>query len=189
MKRIILASTSPRRKDLLEKAGFSFKVEPSDYEEDMSLSVEPRKLVKKLSERKALAVAKKHKQEDVLIIGADTFLVFKNKLFGKPHDIKGAERMIRSLSGKWHSVFSGFTIINPKTGKKVSKAIESRVLFRKLTDKEIRWYVKHENCLDKAGAYAIQGMGVFLIEKIEGDYVGIIGLPMASLIRELNNFR
>jgi septum formation protein len=188
MTKIILASGSPRRKELLKKTGIIFNVEVSDYDEDMSLRLAPLELAKALSSGKAEAVAKKHKGEDVLVIGADTFVVLDNEILGKPHTPEKAKEMIGKLSGRAHSVITGFTIINPRSGKKVSKAIESKVYFRKLTGKEMDDYIKAGESLDKAGAYAIQEAGAILIEKTEGDYTNIIGLPLPALIEELKNF-
>lgn len=188
MAKIILASGSPRRKELFEKLQIPFVVEVSNYEEDMNLKLKPLELAKELSRGKAEAVADKHKNEEVIIIGADTFVVLKNKILGKPRTTEKAKEMIKEMSGKAHSVITGFTIINSKSGKKVSKAVESKVYFRKLTDKEIEDYVRTGEPLDKAGAYAIQEFGSVLIERIEGDYTNIVGLPLAPLIEGLKKF-
>lgn len=188
MTKIILASTSPRRKELLEKTGTYFIVEVSNYKEDMNLNLKPLELAKELSRGKAEAVAKNHKDEDVLIIGADTFVVLNNKILGKPHTSEKAKEMIKEMSGRVHTVITGFTIINAQSGKRISKAVESKVYFRKLTDEEIDAYVRTGEPLDKAGAYAIQEAGSVLIEKIEGDYTNIVGLPLPALIGELKNF-
>lgn len=188
MKKVILASTSPRRKELLEKTGISFVVEASNYKEDISLKLKPLELAKKLSRGKAEAVAKNHKGEDVVVIGADTFVVLNNKILGKPYTPEKAKKMIKELSGKAHSLITGFTVVDVESGKKVSKAVESKVCLRKLTDKEIDDYIKTGEPLDKAGAYAIQGFGAALIKKIDGDYYSAVGLPLASLIKELKRF-
>lgn len=188
MTKIILASASPRRKKLFEKLQIPFSVEVSDYEERMDLELKPPELAKALSRGKAEAVAMRHKGEEAIIIGADTFVVLNNKILGKPHFAEKAREMIRELSGKAHSVITGFTIIDAKSGKTVSRAVESRVYFRKLTDKEIDNYVKTGEPLDKAGAYAIQEAGSVLIEKTEGDYTNIVGLPLAPLVEEFKNF-
>jgi len=189
MKSIILASASPRRKGLLEKAGIPFVVEVSNYEEDMTLKLKPLDLAKKLSEGKAKAVAQRHKGEDILVVGADTFIVFKNKVLGKPHTLNEAKKMLKEMSGNKHSVITGFTIINARSDKKVSRAVKSSVYFRKLTDKEIENYVNTGKPLDKAGSYAIQEAGSILIEKTEGDYTNIVGLPLPAFIKELKKFK
>lgn len=188
MLKIILASASPRRKELLGKLQIPFIVEASNYKEDNNLKLEPLELAKALSAGKAEAVAERHKGEDTIIIGADTFVVLDNKILGKPHTPEKAKEMIKKMSGRVHSVITGFTIINAKSGKKVSRAVESKVCFRKLTDKEIEDYVSTGEPLDKAGAYAIQEAGSVLIAKIEGDYTNIVGLPLPALIEELKNF-
>lgn len=188
MKKIILASASPRRKKLLEKLNIPFIVEVSNYEENNNLKLKPLELAKKLSFGKAKAVAEKHKGEDMIIIGADTFGVLDNKILGKPHTPEKAKEMIKLMKGRVHSAITGFTIIDAKSGKKISKAIESKVYFRDLTDKEIDDYVKAGDVLDKAGAYAIQEAGAVLIEKIKGDYTNIVGLPIPALVKELKNF-
>ncbi|MFH1423349.1 MAG: nucleoside triphosphate pyrophosphatase [Candidatus Nealsonbacteria bacterium] len=188
MSKIILASASPRRRRLLEKTGIPFVVEVSDYQEDMNLKLKPLELAKELSKGKAEAVAKNHEDEDVLIIGADTFVVLRGKILGKPHTPEKAKEMIEEMSGKAHSVITGFTVIDVKSGKKVSKAVESKVVFRKLNDREIDNYVRIGEVLDKAGAYAIQEFGAILIERTEGDYSNIVGLPLAPLIKELKKF-
>lgn len=186
--KIILASASPRRRELLGKLQIPFIVEVSNYEEDNNLKLEPLELAKVLSSGKAEAVAERHKGEDTIIIGADTFVVLDNKILGKPHTAEKAKEMIKEMSGKAHSVITGFTIINAQSGKKVSKAVESKVYFRKLTDGEIDVYVRTGEPLDKAGAYAIQEAGSVLIEKTEGDYTNIVGLLLPALIEELKNF-
>jgi len=188
MGKIILASTSPRRKELLEKIGIPFAVEASDYKEDMSLKLKPLELAKVLSAGKAEAVAERHKGENAIIIGADTFVVLGNRILGKPHTPERAKEMIKEMSGKIHSVITGFTIISVRSGTKISKAVKSKVVFRKLTDKEINNYVKNGEPLDKAGAYSTQGLGSILINRIEGDYNSIDGLPIVPLIAELKKF-
>lgn len=188
MKKVILASSSPRRKELFEKTGIPFVVEASDYEEDMNLRIEPLELAKELSRGKAESVAKKHKNDDVLVVGADTFIVFKDKILGKPHTPERAKEMIKEMSGKTHYVITGFTVIDAKSGKKISKAVKSKVVFRKLNDQEIDNYVKTGEPLDRAGAYAIQELGLILVEKVEGDYSNIVGLPLPALIKELRKF-
>ncbi len=188
MKKVILASASPRRKELLEKTGIPFVVEVSDYEEDNSLKLKPLELAKTLSAGKAKAVSERHKGEDAVIIGADTFIVLDNKILGKPHTPEKAKEMIKGMNGRAFSVITGFTIIDVKSDKEVSKAVESRVYFRKLTEKEIENYVRTGEPLNKAGAYAIQETGSVLTGKIEGDYTNIVGLPLPALIKELKKF-
>ncbi len=186
MKKIILASASPRRKELLEKIGLKFEVEAADIKEDLNSGLPPNELVKELSLQKAKAVAKKH--PDAIIIGADTIGVLEGEIIGKPHTPAEAKKMLRLLNGKSHFVITGFTIIDTKTGKTVSKSVETKVYFRKLTEAEIDAYVKTGEPLDKAGGYAIQGLGALVVEKIEGDYYNVIGLPLSLLMESLKEF-
>ncbi len=183
---IILASGSPRRKELLSLIGLKFRVDVSDYEEDLGLKLKPHELAKFLSYEKARAVA--HKYKDAIVIAADTFIVFRNHLLGKPHTDSEALRMLILLNGRVHSVVTGYTVLDTRSGKKISRSVETKVWFRKITIDELRAYVKTGEPLDKAGAYAIQGIGSLLIKKIEGDYFNVIGLPVASLAVTLKKF-
>lgn len=185
-RQIILASASPRRKELLELIGLTFKIDVGDYEEDLGLNLKPQELAKFLSREKARTVAPRH--DDALIIAADTFIVFRNHLLGKPHTNNEALRMLILLNGRVHSVITGYTVLDTKTRKKISRAVETKVWFRKMTDDELRAYVRTGEPLDKAGAYAIQGIGSLLIKKIEGDYFNVIGLPVASLAETFKKF-
>ncbi len=186
MRKIILASTSPRRHELMHLLGLPFEIVSSDYEEDMTLKITPQKLVKVLSAGKAADVASKHKHS--LVIGADTIVVYNNEVLGKPHTPAKAKEMLKKLSGQTHSVFTGFTIIDDKTKKSVSCAIESKVYFRKLSDKEISDYVKTGVALKKAGAYGINDRASLFTEKIEGDYFNIVGFPVFHIAQELKKF-
>jgi len=185
-RKIILASASPRRKEILEITGLKFSVDAGDYEEDMDLALKPRQLARFLSYEKARRIAVKY--PDALVIAADTFIVFKGGLLGKPHTEKEAERMLILLSGKPHSVITGFTIIDTDTKKKLSRSVETKVYFRKMTLKEIGSYIRTGEPLDKAGAYAIQGIGAVIVRKIEGDYFNVMGLPLSSLTEALKEF-
>jgi len=188
MKKIILASGSPRRKELLNQIGLQFEVVPSNYEEDMSLKMPPRKLAEFLSLQKASDVAKRTKGIDGVVIAADTFVVYKNHRLGKPHTEAKALEMLKMLNGKVHSVVTGFTIIDLVTDKRVTKSSETKLYFRKLSDEQLKKYISSGETLDKAGAYAIQGLGATLIKKIKGDYYNVVGLPLADLLDELDNF-
>ncbi|MBI3593243.1 MAG: septum formation protein Maf, partial [Nitrospirae bacterium] len=156
------------------------------YEEDMSHDMSPHELAKFLSSEKAKAVSKKYK--NAIIIAADTFIVFRGKLLGKPHTEEEAGRMLKTLNGKSHSVITGFTILDTGNNKKISRSVETKVYFKKLTIKEIDAYVKTKEPLDKAGAYAIQGLGSVIVKKIEGDYFNVIGLPVSVLMESLKKF-
>lgn len=185
-RKIILASASPRRREILKMTGLKFSIEPGDYEEDMDLALEPRQLARFLSAEKARAVAVEY--ADALVIAADTFIVFKGSLLGKPHTREEARRMLDLLNGRAHSVITGFTIIDTRTGKKLSRSVETRVYFRKLTEEEIEAYIETGEPLDKAGAYAIQGIGALIVKEIEGDYFNVMGLPLSSLAEALKKF-
>jgi septum formation protein len=186
MKKIILASASQRRKDILKKTGLNFSVCTSDYKEDINLPLKPRALAKFLSRKKAEAVA--HKYKNAIIIAADTFIVFKNRLLGKPHTDKEAEKMLNMLNGKTHSVITGFTIMDTAGKKILSRSVETKVYFKKLGGKEINAYVRTKEPLDKAGAYAIQGLGAVFIKKIDGDFLNVVGLPLRALTQTLKKF-
>ncbi len=186
MRKIILASASPRRKEILRKTGLNFSICTSDYKEDINLSLKPRALAKFLSRKKAETVA--HKYENAIIIAADTFIVFKNRLLGKPHTAKEAEKMLNMLNGKAHSVITGFTIMDTASKKILSRSVETKVYFKKLGRKEINAYVRSKEPLDKAGAYAIQGLGSVFIERIDGDFLNVVGLPLLALTESLKKF-
>ena len=185
-KPIILASASPRRKELLALTGLKFRIDAGDYEEDLTLKLKPHDLAKHLSQEKARSVSQNH--HDALIIAADTFIVFRDKLLGKPHTDKEAVRMLVMLNGKSHAVITGYTVLDTKTGKYISRSVETTVWFKKLSPAGIRAYVKTKEPLDKAGAYAIQGLGSLMVKKIQGDYFNVIGLPLASLTDTLKKF-
>lgn len=185
MPKIILASTSPRRHQLLKHLGLKFKIVASDYEEEMHLKKPPKELVKYLSLQKALAVIDKHPRD--LIIAADTIIVFKNKIIGKPHLPSKAKATLKKLSGKKHQVITGYTLIHKK--KKITRAVSTQVEFKKLSTSEINNYVKTKEPLDKAGAYAIQGLGTIFVKNICGDYFNVIGLPLYALSQDLKKFK
>jgi septum formation protein len=186
MKKIILASTSPRRKELLEKIRLKFDIVDSNYIEDLTLNKKPVDLVKYLSLGKAMAVVEKYL--DSIIISADTIVVYKNKVLGKPKTKKQAREFLSLLSGKTHSVITAFSIIDSKTSKKITKAISTKITMKKLIGKEIDWYIKSGEPMDKAGAYAIQGLGSMFIKKISGDYFATVGMPIFDIARELKKF-
>jgi septum formation protein len=186
-RRIILASSSPRRRELLLLTGLRFEVDAGDYEERMDLDIPPHRLATLLAREKARTVACRY--SDAIVIAADTFILHRGKLLGKPHTQEEARRMLMSLNGRTHSVITGFAIIDTGSGKKFSKAVETKVSFRRLTRDEIDSYVRTKEPLDKAGAYAIQGLGSVFITKVEGDYFNVIGLPLCDLVKALGRFR
>ncbi len=186
MRKIILASVSPWRKKVLSMTGIPFDVEESGYEEDMKLPLPPRVLARRHALEKARAVAARHK--DAIVIGADTFAVFRGKLLGKPHTAARARVVLKMLSGKTHTILTGFAIVDSRTGRHISKTVGTRVTFRKLSAREIAVYVNTGESLKVAGAYAIQGHGAKLIKKIDGDWNNIAGFPLKAVLQELAKF-
>ena len=186
-RKIILASASPKRKELLAKTGLKFEVASSDYEEDMTLPLPPDKLAKFLSKGKALSVVPKYK--NAIIISADTFVSFRGKVIGKPHTKEKAFEMLSELSGRTHSVFTGFTIINTKNKKIISNAVETKVTFKKLSPEMINEYIKNGKPLKYAGAFTLRDIEARgFVKKIEGDENNVIGLPVQSVLKELKKF-
>lgn len=186
LKTLVLASGSPRRKQLLERAGLSFRVVESRYQEDLSLDLRPHELARALSRGKAKEVARR--VTNAVVIAADTILVLDQKILGKPRSREEAAIMLGELSGRVHSVITGFTVMDSDTGKEVSESVETRVWFKSLTEDDIRSYVNTGEPLDKAGAYAIQGKGASLVETIEGDYHNVVGLPLNAVLQVLKGF-
>ncbi len=185
-RKIVLASASPRRTELLERAGLNFVVDASDFEEDLSLRMPARRLARYLSCEKAKAVAEKYM--NAIIIAADTIISLDDKVLGKPHSDKGAISMLNILNGRAHYVITAFTIIDTGAGQRASRSVVTKVYFRKMTKDEIEAYVRTGEPLDKAGAYAIQGLGAAIVKKIEGDYNNVVGLPVDALMKELRKF-
>ena len=186
MKKIILASASPRRKELLEQIGLSFQIEPARGEEHIT-SVIPREVVEELSYQKAMEVAELHRDEDALILGADTIVVYDNQIMGKPADEEEAKAMLRQLSGKTHCVFTGVTAVLWENKEKTVRTFSEKteVTFYPMSEEEIMFYVKTREPMDKAGAYGIQGIGAKYIQAICGDYNNVVGLPVARLYQEV----
>lgn len=186
MKKIILASRSPRRKELMKVLGIPFEVIPSSYEESPGFRRDPIELVVFRSFQKAQDVASKY--EDILVIGADTIVVLNDQILEKPSSRGEAQEMLSRLSGKKHSVFTAFTIIDTFSQKVTSRVVESQVKFKQLSQKEIDTYIETGEPFDKAGGYGVQGIGSVLVEKIDGDYFNVVGLPLTTLADELRKF-
>ena len=181
--KIILASTSPRRKELLKRIITNFETTPSNYEEDMTLKLNPEDLVQTLAYGKALEVAKRKKG---IIIGSDTLINLEKEVLGKPHTEEKAKKMLRKLSGKTHKIYTGITVINTETNTHIIDHEITKITFKKLSEKEINDYILTGESLDKAGAYALQGLARKFIIKIEGSRTSGIGLPLEKLKLELN---
>lgn len=176
---IILASQSPRRRELLKYITDNFKVMSSDVDETLPKDISPCDAVLYLSRIKA----QPFKNETDIVIGADTVVSIDNKILGKPKDFDDAYKMLSLLSGKWHNVYTGVTLIKGENVK--SFYVETRVKFFELTDKDIENYIKTKEPMDKAGAYGIQGFGSLLVERIDGDYFNVVGLPVSRLNQEI----
>lgn len=191
MNKIVLASNSPRRKEILEQVGITFTVSPSTSDE-VSESTDPIELVESLSSMKAEEVAEREKGPTI-IIGADTVVVHEGKILGKPVDVAEAKKMLWSLQGNSHEVFTGVTVILKEINngkeivpyKKISFADVSKVIFYPMTHEQIDAYVATKEPMDKAGAYAIQGKFAVYIKEIIGDYYNIVGLPISKLYQTL----
>lgn len=180
---LILASASPRRASLLRQIGIPFEVVPSDVSEDVTLSPEPKEHALELARRKARDVA--GRRADGIILGADTVVVLDGEILGKPHGADEAVQMLRKLSGRWHEVITAVVLLDPSKGGSHEAVEVTRVKFRDLSGEEVEEYVASGESMDKAGAYGIQGMGAVLVERIEGCYFNVVGLPLARLVEML----
>lgn len=178
---IILASASPRRTELLSLIHIDHKVIPSTIKENIDYSMTPESIVKSLAEQKASDVADRYPND--VVIGADTIVVINNEILGKPKNYEEAFKMLSMLSGNTHKVITGVCIIHNK--KKIIFSCTSNVEFSQMSTEEIKEYISEENVYDKAGSYAIQGIGAKYIKKIDGDYYNIMGLPLNLLYQTL----
>jgi len=183
MPRLILASSSPRRSYLLDQAGLTFNVIPSSFDENsVSLST-PETYVKALAEAKAADVSKAYPES--WVIGADTIVVIDGSILGKPDSKEQARAMLKSLSDKTHQVYTGYCICCRAKERNFSDTVKTDVLFKNLADNEIEWYINTSEPFDKAGAYAIQGLGTFIVKSIKGSYTNVVGLPVCEVIEFL----
>ena len=180
----ILASASPRRKEILEKVGFSFRICVTDVDETMNTLLPLEEAVKEIALKKALAV-NEVKEEDI-IIAADTIVVLDGEVFGKPKDYLEAKEMLSKLSGRTHQVYTGFALVNKQ--KQISECVMTKVTFHTLSEQDIEDYMNTGEPFDKAGAYGIQEKGCLLVKEIEGDYFNVIGLPISRVNQILNEY-
>ncbi len=185
-KPIILASASPRRRELLRQVGLSFKTAPAHVDESALAGEKPEAYAVRVALDKARAAAKKFSSG--IIIAADTVVAIDGVILGKPVDAADAERMLNMLSGKMHRVITGLAVIDIGTGKMLTRMARTKVWFRNLSREEIAVYVMTGEPLDKAGAYGIQGKGALLVEGIEGCYFNVVGLPLVLLSEMLKEF-
>ncbi|MBU4372724.1 MAG: septum formation inhibitor Maf [Proteobacteria bacterium] len=181
--RLILASASPRRIELLKVMGLDFDIMPGNIDETFRPAETPREHVLRLSEEKALSVALSH--PDGWILGADTIVVVAGEILGKPRSPEEATKMLEKLSDRAHEVFTGFCIIRQDRRIRIREVVESTVLFRKIAPDEMAWYTATAEPYDKAGAYAVQGMGGCFIREIRGSCTNVVGLPLCEVIDAL----
>ena len=184
MSRFILASASPRRKEILEKAGYSFEIIVSDADENITEDLSPEKTVEVLAERKALSVWKSNK--DSVVFGCDTVVAIDGRILGKPTDDEDAFNMLKMLSGRTHTVSTGVCICSEDKTEVFSNT--TQVEFYPLSDETIRSYIASGEGKDKAGSYGIQGYGCVLVKEIKGDYFSVMGLPVSQSSRVLADF-
>lgn len=183
MQRLILASSSPRRKELLENLHLQFEISSSNVDESFAPELTPAEAVMQLASRKASFIAEK--ERDAFVIGSDTVVVFNGEILGKPQDAEEALSMLKKLSGNTHSVFTGVSIIAPE--REIQFYEKTDVVFWELSQEEMDAYIKSGEPFDKAGGYGIQGFGSFLVREIKGDYFAVVGLPVSRTVRELRN--
>jgi septum formation protein len=180
---IILASESTRRVDMLRSLGISFSIIPPDIDEQRNKDESPRDFALRMSHEKALKVGNFF--PDKWVIGADTVVVYKGKVLGKPKDEQDAFAMLKSLRGKWHRVITGYCILNTSKDIMCRDAVETKVFVRGLTDEEIIRYIETSEPLGKAGSYAVQGKGGYMVKEIKGSYSNVVGLPICEVAEVL----
>ena len=180
---LILASRSPRRKYLLRKAGLVFEVIPGTFDESAVPLTDPGDYVKTLALAKAEEIAVR--RPEAWVIGADTIVFIEGAVLGKPASRTAAREMLRRLSGQTHQVYTGYAVCCRAAGRMITEAVRTDVRFKELTEAEIEWYIQTGEPFDKAGAYAIQGLGTFLVRSINGSYTNVVGLPVCEVIEAL----
>ncbi len=180
---LILASKSARRRYLLKQAGLSFSVIPSSFDESSIPVTDPHNYVKVLAESKAKEISDKYPES--WVIGADTVVVIGGQILGKPASRTDAREMLKSLSGQTHLVLTGYCICCKVKNRFFSETVKTEVLFKNLTDEEVEWYIHTKEPFDKAGAYAIQGLGTFLVKSVNGSYTNVVGLPVCEVLEIL----
>jgi septum formation protein len=180
---LILASSSPRRAELLLAAGIEFTVRVAGVDETQLSGESPRDYVLRLSRAKAQAVAR----GDELVLGADTIVVINHEIVGKPVDEEDAQKMLRALSGQWHEVLTAVTLLR---GERVHSDIASTLVkFARMSEAEIAWYISTGEPMDKAGAYGIQGYASRFVERVEGNYSNVVGLPVEMVFRMIKRMK
>ena len=181
--KIILASQSPRRAEILRMIGVNFKVDSSNINEEMNQKIEQNEIAMNISKAKAEKISQKYPNN--IIIGADTIVVHNEKIFGKPKDKNESRKMLKALSGDCHKVITGVTIMNKKLGVLKNFSESTKVFVQKIPTKQIEFYINNYNTLDKAGSYGIQEWFSVWIKKINGCYYNVMGLPVSKLYKHL----
>jgi septum formation protein len=184
---IVLASASPRRKELLERVGVACTVVPSQINEDYISGESPREHVLRLAHEKALEIAGRADVPGRWFIGSDTVVVRDDAILGKPVDAADAAAMLTSLSGRSHEVLTAFTVHDREQGITLSEVVSTAVRFKELTAAEVSGYIASGEPFDKAGAYAIQGIGAFMVQAINGSYTNVVGLPLCEVVDVLEH--
>ena len=180
---LILASSSPRRQEILRSAGVKFEVIPSEVDENFSPGEPFEEQVVRLARMKALKAAEKHK--DRWVLAADTIVVIDGKILGKPRDRREAEEMLQLLSDREHRVITGYCLMQASSRRSREGKVITRVRFKALSSEEIRWYLNTGEPFDKAGGYAIQGKAAFMVKEINGSYTNVVGLPLTEVVEAL----
>ncbi|MGD0278860.1 MAG: Maf family protein [Smithella sp.] len=183
----ILASESPRRREILKSVGLNFKIIPAHVNENYFAGESPQEHVKRLARDKAMVIARKY--PEAWVLGADTIVVIDGIILGKPGNKTRARKMLERLSGREHKVFTGFSITHIASRICQTKVIQSAVRFKTISPEELDWYLACDEPYDKAGGYAIQGKGAYFIKSIRGSYTNVIGLPLCELLETLKKLK
>lgn len=184
---LVLASSSPRRAEILRAVGWPFEASPAGVDETRREREAPEDFVRRLAREKAEAVASQRLFG--LVLGADTTVVVGGEILEKPRDEEDARRMLRLLSGRWHEVLTGVALVRAESGRAVVGVERTRVRFAEMSEEEVAWHVETGEVLDKAGAYAVQGRAALFIEAIEGDYWNVVGLPVRLVYEMARRFK
>ena len=184
---LILASASPRRQEILNSAGIQFEAVPSEVDEKIQQGESPEDYVKRTPGMKARKAAEKH--QDRWVLAADTIVVIDGKILGKPNDRREAEEMLQRLSQREHQVITGYCLLQASSQKSREGKVITRVKFKILHPEEIRWYLDTDEPFDKAGSYAIQGKGAFMVKEINGSYTNVVGLPLTEVVEDLQEMK
>jgi len=184
---LILASVSPRRQEMLQSIGLTFKIIPAHVNEKYLKGESPARHVKRLSRDKATTIARRH--PDSWVLGADTIVVIDGMILGKPQNPAQAKKMLNKLSGREHKVFTGFTIAHMASEIYTTRVVQSAVRFKTISAEEMNWYINCDEPYDKAGGYAVQGKGACFIKAIRGSYTNVIGLPLCEVLEEFSNLQ